>query len=74
MTKPASSHVTAKPDDRPAPSPLTAAPPAAGAADVSGPPEPLSWVQVIALVVWAGGFLLLFFLLFLDLLVGLFTV
>jgi len=73
MTKPASRHVTARPEDRPAATAITAEPPAPPAApDVSAPAEPAPLTQQLALFVWAGGFLLLLFLLFLDLLVGLF--
>jgi hypothetical protein len=73
MTKPASRHVTSRPEDRPAATAVTAAPPALPATpDVTAAAEPAPLTQQIALFVWAGGFLLLLFLLFLDLLVGLF--
>jgi hypothetical protein len=73
MTKPASRHVTARPEDRPAATAVATLPPAGPASpDVSAPAEAAPVTQQIALFVWAGGFLLLLFLLFLDLLVGLF--
>jgi hypothetical protein len=73
MTRSASRHVTARPEDRPAATAVTAAAPAAPSTpDVSAPAESAPLTQQIALFVWAGGFLLLLFLLFLDLLVGLF--